>query len=59
MLISIFMYHSQTFLQLSTSDAEMKAKHLRQILKLVSQFVKILKADSEVGEIVNSNSFLV
>ncbi|XP_028411187.1 rDNA transcriptional regulator pol5-like [Dendronephthya gigantea] len=40
-------FHS-TFLQLSSSHAEMKAKHLRQILKLVSQFVKILKADSEL-----------
>ena len=27
----------------------MKAKHLRQILKLASQFVRILKADSNVS----------
>ena len=44
----------QIFSQLSSSEAEMRAKHLRQIIKLASQLVKILKADPEVSETMST-----
>ena len=46
-----------TFAQLSSSEANMKAKHLRQILKLASQFIKILKADCRLLSLLDSKRF--
>lgn len=39
----------QVFDQLSSAETEMKAKHLRQILKWASQFIRILKAEPKVS----------